>query len=281
MAEYTLIDARLNRLRASLRWRRDVDDLVAELEDHLYSAVEASEACGIGSERAQRHTLDRFGDVGELTAALASTPKGGLAVPTQFTKEAGGAALLSVVALAVALGSFGLSSLFPGRAAGTDPDQFVLDGQTVSFVVATLALMGAGSLMFVALVGLYRRHGGLGVLGMLGLGVTASGVATTVFSWAFGAWFTLIAAGVLIFAVAILSRDIAPRFWTALFGVGLATGAVVWHAIRWLDVGDATANIVGVTVGALLMLAGLVGLGLWLREEHPADFMTAGPHATA
>ena len=71
---------------------------------------------------------------------------------------------MSVVALVLALGGFGLSILFPDRAAGTDPDKFILDGQTVAWIIAALALLGAGSLMLVALVGLYRRHGGLGAL---------------------------------------------------------------------------------------------------------------------
>lgn len=279
MADYALIDDYLKRVRALVLWRRDVDDLVAELEDHLYSAVEQSEAHGTGTELAQQNTLERFGDAGELATAFASTPRGGLAIPTRFTKDAGGAALMSVAALLLALGGFGLSSLFPDRAAGTDPDQFVLNGQTVAWIVATLALLGAGSLMIVAMVGLYRRHGGLGALGMLGLGVTALGVATTIFSWAFGVWFTLIAIGAVLFAVAILRRDIAPRLWTMVFGAGLAIGAVVWHAIRWLEVGSATANIFGVTIGALLMLAGFIGLGLWLRSEHPAEFITAAPRA--
>ena len=110
--------------------------------------------------------------------------------------------------------------------------------------------------------------------------MTALGVATTVFAWAFGVWFTLIAIGAVLFAVAILRRDIAPRLWTIAFGAGLAIGAVVWHAIRWLEVGNATANIFGVTIGALLMLAGFIGLGLWLRSEHPAEFITAAPRAT-
>ena len=110
MADYALIDDYLKGLRALVLWRRDVDDLVDELEDHLCSAVEQSEARGTATELAQQNTLERFGDAGELAAAFASAPKGGLAVPTQFTKDAGGAALLSVVALSLALGGFGLVS---------------------------------------------------------------------------------------------------------------------------------------------------------------------------
>ena len=41
MADYALIDGYLDSLRTAVRWRRDLDDLVAELEDHLYSAGRA------------------------------------------------------------------------------------------------------------------------------------------------------------------------------------------------------------------------------------------------
>ncbi len=44
MAEYVLIDGYLDTMRTRVRWRRDVEDLVAEMEDHLYSTVERFEA---------------------------------------------------------------------------------------------------------------------------------------------------------------------------------------------------------------------------------------------
>ena len=62
MAEYALIDGYLDTMRTRVRWRRDVDDLVAEMEDHLYSTVERFEARGTDTQLAQRQTLDRFGD---------------------------------------------------------------------------------------------------------------------------------------------------------------------------------------------------------------------------
>ena len=85
MADYALIDGYLDSLRTAVRWRRDLDDLVAELEDHLYSAVEQFEARGIESRLAQQRTLERFGDPDVLATAFASTPQGGFAVPTTFS----------------------------------------------------------------------------------------------------------------------------------------------------------------------------------------------------
>ncbi len=46
MADYALIDGYVDTLRARMRWRGDVEDLVAEVRDHLYSAVEGLEAGG-------------------------------------------------------------------------------------------------------------------------------------------------------------------------------------------------------------------------------------------
>ncbi len=62
MAEYALIDGYLDAFRTQVRWRRDVEDLVAEVGDHLYSTVERFEARGTDPRLAQRQTLDRFGD---------------------------------------------------------------------------------------------------------------------------------------------------------------------------------------------------------------------------
>ncbi len=89
MAESVLIDGYLDTMRTRVRWRRDVDDLVAEVEDHLYSTVERFEARGTEAQLAQRHTLERFGDPDLMADAYASTPRGGIAVPTTFTKTAG------------------------------------------------------------------------------------------------------------------------------------------------------------------------------------------------
>jgi hypothetical protein len=40
MARYGLIDGYLDTMRTEIRWRRDLDEIVSEMEDHLYSTVE-------------------------------------------------------------------------------------------------------------------------------------------------------------------------------------------------------------------------------------------------
>ncbi len=86
MARYALIDGYLDSMRSTIRWRRDLDDLVAEMEDHLYSTTEQLLARGTDVVDAQRATLARFGDPKVLAAAYASNHRGGIAVPTIFTR---------------------------------------------------------------------------------------------------------------------------------------------------------------------------------------------------
>ena len=46
MAHYALIDGYLDTMRSEIRWRKDLDDVVSEMEDHLYSTVEHLVASG-------------------------------------------------------------------------------------------------------------------------------------------------------------------------------------------------------------------------------------------
>jgi hypothetical protein len=119
---------------------------------------------------------------------------------------------------------------------------------------------------------------------MLGLGITVLGVAASVITWFWGLWITLIGLGVLIFAIAMLRRDIAPRVWTVIWGAGLALGAITWGVLRWLEVGTAdqwgdywVANATGAALGVLILAVGLIGLGRWLVSEEPAAIEPTSP----
>ena len=100
MARYALIDGYLDTMRSEIRWRRDLDDLVSEMEDHLYSTVENLLATGIEPKAAQQDTLDRFGEPKVLAAVYASNNTGGIAVPTRNTIRAGTFALAAAAFLA-------------------------------------------------------------------------------------------------------------------------------------------------------------------------------------
>jgi hypothetical protein len=287
VANYILIDGYLDSMRSSIRWRRDLDDVIAEIEDHLISATERFEARGSDRVKAQQRTLDEFGDPKVLAVAFASTPTGGIAVPTTFTNSAGVFAIVSAVAWIIGLIAIAISSRLPG-ATGVEPDQFVANGQTIFFIIGAMSMLGAGGLMFATMIGLHRRHGSLGILGIVGLGITGLGVATLLILWAFPVWMTLIGAGVLVFAISLLRRDISPRLWTVVWGSGMAVGAITWYALRALEVGDVDqwgdyplAVAFALPIGVIIMAIGLIGIGRWLLSEEPVDLTPTEPLATA
>ena len=133
MAEYALIDGYLETLRSSIRWRRDIEDVLAEMEDHLISAAEGLEARGTDRVDAQRDTLDRFGDPEVLAVAFASTPTGGTAVPTSFTKTTGTAAIASAIAWFAALAVLGIAAVAPSSFR-SNPEQFIADAETIAYL---------------------------------------------------------------------------------------------------------------------------------------------------
>jgi len=282
MAEYALIDGYLETLRTSVRWRRDVDDIVAEMEDHLYSAVERFEAIGTDRRLAQRQTLDRFGDPGLVANALASTSEGGIAVPTTFTKTAGLAGMWSGVLMIGLPIAWTLGLISEERSGSWDRVESTM------FAVGTAALLAAAALIVVLMVGLNKRHGGLGTAGIVGLGLAALGVVLAFIAWFIFGWGVLLGSGMLIYAIAMLRRDIAPRADTVAFGSGMLIGLIVFFVLTALEVGwrDSygdypLAFLVGVWSMSLVSAVGLIGLGRWLRSEEPADIEPAEPFATS
>jgi hypothetical protein len=261
--------------------------VIAEIEDHLISATESFEARGSDRVNAQQRTLDEFGDPKVLAVAFASTPTGGIAVPSTFTKSAGVFAIVSAVAWIIGLVAIAIAAGLP-EATGVDPDQFVANSQTIFFIIGATSLLAAGVLMFVTMIGLYRRHGSLGIFGIGGLGVTGLGVVTLLIAWAFPLWMTLIGLGVLLFAISLLRRDVSPRLWTVVWGGGMAVGAITWYVLRWLEVGDRDqwgdyplAVAFALPIGVVIMAIGLIGIGRWLRSEEPVELTPSEPLATA
>lgn len=208
-------------------------------------------------------------------------------MPTTFTKTAGLFAILSAVAWIIGLIAVAASAGLPD-ATGVDPDQFVANGQTVAFMIGAFSLLAGGVLMLMTMLGLYQRHGSLGILGIGGLAITGLGVATLLVAWAFALWMTLIGIGVLLFAISLMRRDVTPRLWTVVWGGGMAVGAITWHVLRRLEVGTPDqwgdyplAVGFALPIGVATMAIGLAGIGRWLRSEEPADLTPSQPLTTA
>ncbi len=271
MAEYVLIDGYLDTMRTRVRWRRDVDDLVAEMEDHLYSTVERFEARGTDTQLAQRKTLDRFGDPDLMADAFASTPRGGIAVPTKFTKTAGLFAIVASALWVVSIAIFWLDQASDGN------------GNT-GYFIWSINVVVAGALTLVATIGLRRRLGGLGGLGIAGVIVLGLGVVVSFITWATMLWMAVEGVGMLLIALAAWPIRLAPRPATIAYGSGMLLGAITFGVLTALKVGTPdsygdypVAWDMGFTVGVVIAAAGLFGLGLWLRGEEPADIDTDTP----
>ena len=293
MARYQLIDDYLDDVAYRLRWRPDCAALIDELGDHLYSSVEfrlvgehdravdrpgtdAADSTGISVDNAQRQTLAHFGSPGDIAMDFATSGTHGLAVPTSFTVSSG------QLAPFVALGWVGSAALFAAsnitdhiRGSWEGPSQWM-------FMLATVMMLLAALLTVVLVVALIRRHGGLGLVGHLGVALAALGTAATFISWFVAGWAGLIGVGAMVIGGAMLRRGLTPRLPTILLGVSWPAAAVTWLALRLLEVGnpDSWNNYqvpvaTAICVGAAGYATALFGLGRWLAGEDPVTADTA------
>lgn len=269
MAQYALIDGYLDAMRSEIRWRRDLDDVVSEMEDHLYSTVEHLLASGYEPKAAQRTTLDRFGEPKVLAAVYASTTTGGIAVPTRNTIRAGTTSLIAG-GLWIAAGLIYLLTRALDGEGGND--------WQIYYAVFSAVILAAGVLTILAMVGVNKRSGGLGFLGMIGLGVAVVGVAGSIVAWAIPFWMGLQGAGLLLFGIAAMRNGTAPKLATLFTTFGFAVGIVAFTALNAAKVGSVDsygdyplAWSIGAAIGMAIVAIGLIGWGRWLRAEEPAD----------
>lgn len=272
MARYALIDGYLDAMRDGLHWRRDLDDLVSEMEDHLYSTVET--LCATGNDRtvAERKALDRFGDPKTLAAVYASTTNGGLAMPTQFTRRAGTFALISA-ALIAAFGAYWiiwmvfLDSQFEWEGAGS-----------TTYTIATVALAVAFFSMTFATVGITQRTGTTGVMPIISFVLLGLAIPAAMVSWFIAGWMLLGGLGALIGSIVLLRSGLGNPAFALLYGLGLLAGLTTFTLLTTMEVGRVdewgdypVAALVGIGVGCFTTAIGLAGIGRWLRSENPAD----------
>jgi hypothetical protein len=131
------------------------------------------------------------------------------------------------------------------------------------------------------MIGVNRRMGGMGTVGMIGLGIVAFGVFTSIVAWAVFLWMTVQGVGYLVFGYAVLRRDIAPRLPTLLVSSGFMVGTIVFVVANLLKVGwrDSYGDYplawgIGVVTGIVIFAVGLIGWGTWLRGEEPVTIDT-------
>lgn len=278
MAGDELIDDYLASLRRKLAWTPDVDDVIAEAEDHLRCAMERLVDDGVSPDDARREVLGRFGHPTTVAAAHAATSRGGVAMPTKFTKIAGVAALVSAALWAMT----GLAWLMSEFAAPSDR------ADTALALLAFATLIGGAATTALLVVGLYLRHGGLGPLGIIGMGLIGLGVVATLLFWFVMGWGVLLALGMLLVAVAVRARGLAPTGATLAFGAAWLVGVTTWSVLRVMEVGTRdewgdypVVSPIAIAIGVTILVPGLIGLGRWLSGETPQDLDVPSPLATS
>lgn len=273
MAGHELIDSYLDDVANRLRWRPDVDAITDELRDHLYSAVERRMTLGSTTSAAEHETLAAFGPPAQTAMDFASSGAGGLAVPTTFTVNAGRLAPVAAVGWVLSSGLMIVSEMSE-RASG----QWEGVPQVLYLLASVLMLMSA-VLSAVFVVALVERHGGLGIVGRLGIGLATLGAIATFANWFFPVWVGLIAVGALLTAIAVHRRSLAPRRPAIMFGAAWLVAVTVTVVLDVAGVGtpdqwgdNRTAILAGLVVGCVGYALALVELGRWLARE---DAITA------
>lgn len=269
MADQALIDQYLGELAREVRWIRDAEDIIEEVADHLLEAVAVFTHRGLDRLAAQKRALTEFGDPTLVGRAFASSTTGGIAVPTNFTRRAGVALIVSSF-----LWLAGMTFLYLSEAADRTRPFEGLPQQL--FLVGALGLMIAGALLVIGILGLNRRHGGaLGHAGRLVLWIAAITAVTAFAAWAWGVWLTALGIGAVLLAAVLAGSDIAPRMPGVLVGVGgaFAAGSAWVFELVTVDEVDPGAGAVTAFIfaGLAVYSLGLVMLGTWLKGEESVE----------
>ena len=268
MADSDLISGYVTALRASLRSRPDVDDLVCEVDDHLRSAAVRLQERGVDLDTAQRHVLGRFGDATLVANAFATTASGGTAMPTRLTRTAGTFALIASIAwIAVA------PAALIGAGSWASPNW------QLHYFTLALTAFAASACATVALFGMLRRAGSVGLIAAIAmtlaiLGTLLLGVAT--WAWLLGVGFLAIASALAVREMhrALVGTTLGNVLLVAAWPIGVAVAI----ALEELQVGpidsygDAyLSQLIGLATGGILYAAGLFVCGRWLRREAAVD----------
>jgi hypothetical protein len=150
-----------------------------------------------------------------------------------------------------------------------------------AYMALSAFILVGGVLGLLAMIGINKRMGGLGTVGMIGLGIAAFGVFTSLVAWAVFLWMTVQAVGYLVFGYAVLRRDIAPRTPTLFVSSGFIVGSIAYVVANLLKVGwrDSYGDYplawaIGTVTGIVIFSVGFIGWGTWLRSEGPVSIDT-------
>lgn len=188
MAADGLIDQYVRALRSRLGARRDRDDLVDEVLDHLLSTTERLEALGIDPQTAARRALARFGEPKLVASLLSDVPSKGNLMSLFFSRH--------LPALAVAASVTWVAALAVAVYGHTD---LLMPWTQSAYLAASAVTALACLLTTTVLVGLNLRATGELDGATIAIAVTGalSVVAAALLSWFVAIWVPLLAIAVV------------------------------------------------------------------------------------
>ena len=273
MAGTGLIQAYLEQLRTQLPRTPDTDDVIAEVEDHLHTIVEAHLTLGLSEEAATRHAVGAFGSAELVARAFAQQRGDHTAMPTTFTTSAGAAAIVGGVTLAICLSLASFTTLDVG---------------SNSAWFAPTASAG-GLLALVGLIGLHARHraryGMTGRVARLLIPVATLVLVGSVFTWFAPGYFVSMAAlaiGLVGLGVEVWRGGVVDRGAIVLCGVAIA-GILPIATLQNDAATTWSPAAIGGSLVAIVLGAGLVwlGHGLWRERSQIGVGGSGRPTATA
>ena len=165
---------------------------------------------------------------------------------TTFTRRAGLAAMLAPILAVV------------GGVLNATIDRGPVHGLGVGTIVAAFAVFAF------ALLGLRRRHGGLGGWGR----AVASPFLSAPFAWMAGVAFVLVQAAVTVMlGIAMLRARVLPAVAVALFALAPVPASLLLGTVTVVGF----ESLVGIVVGALLFALGLEWVGFIMWREPALD----------
>lgn len=265
MSEPDLIACYLAELRRSLGDRPDLEDEVAEVEDHLRETTHRWELEGVGPDAAQRRTIDRFGESTLVARAYAVGDKGGIVMPSALTRTAGAVALLTAVLWCLAAAARWWETQLER---GWESERFVIfSGLQAAAVLGTTVVM-VGMVVRIGRRDLAALVAVLGGIGVLVYGATA---------WMWPVWGLFISGGFLLVLIRwrALAGQVNRSYWALVAAWPAALIVVVALSIAEVGAIDEwgefpLASTLGLVVGAALSAVGMVSVGTRLISEKSA-----------
>ncbi|RZI96410.1 MAG: hypothetical protein EOO67_00335 [Microbacterium sp.] len=266
----SLITDYLRAVEPRLRARRDRDDLLDEIADHLHSAAERLEALGVGRDAAEQRALARFGEPRVVATLLTSVPSKGSTVSLFFSRYLGPLSMIAAVLWAVAavMTYFGYTAL-----SGSWTSERYL---TSAVIVGLACLVTVAVLVGLNIRATGRLDGPTIAIGVIGVVAAA---AATMTSWVVALWLPLLAAVVTWTMVRARRAHAGSRPFVTVLMLAmplLGAAAIAVSAVGIVGGVETEIGIWLVVVGlAVVLVAALADLAVRLAARLRTSAVTA------